>query len=32
MAEPVSLGEVISLLELLIAAVGLGIVIGRALG
>lgn len=32
MAEPVSLGDVISLLELLVAAVGLGIMIGRALG
>lgn len=32
MAEPVSLGDVISLLELVIAAVGLGVVIGRALG
>jgi len=31
MAEPASLGDVIALLELLIAAVGLGIVIGRAL-
>jgi hypothetical protein len=32
MAEPVSLGDVISLLALLVAAVGLGIMIGRALG
>lgn len=31
MAEPASLGDVVSLLELLVAAVALGIMIGRSL-